>query len=209
MRLDNTPSLRAIWAGLAETRRATRLAGLAALALLVGLGVWWLCRPAPQAMIRPELTRPQLVLREGRLFASGQSRAFTGNLVEYFQNGALKSRSTVSNGLLQGVSEGWHTNGLLAVREHFVAGVSHGLRVKWYPSGATLSKVEIINGKLQGTFQRWYENGSLAEEIPMRQGQADGHSRAYYPSGYLKAQATMHQGELAEQKFWKDGERRE
>jgi antitoxin component YwqK of YwqJK toxin-antitoxin module len=209
MHLPTKPSLGSNQAGLARNRHTTLLAGLTVLVIVSGLGGGWLYRTAPPTRVLPELTRLQLFLREGRLYPTGLSQPFTGNLVEYFQNGSLKSRSMVSNGCLHGLSEGWHTNGQLAVREHFTAGVSHGQRVKWYPSGATLSQVDIVDGKLQGRFRRWHENGILAEEIEMRQGQADGVSRAYYPSGYLKAQATMHQGELAQQIFWKDGERKE
>ena len=38
--------------------------------------------------------------------------AVHGNMVEYYAPGRLQSRSVVSNGLLHGLSEGWHTNGV-------------------------------------------------------------------------------------------------
>src|SRR5262245_45827548 len=121
-----------------------------------------------------EVHRKDLELRAGRWYMAGQTNGFTGHLIEPYDNGAMKSRSAVSNGLLHGLSEGWHTNGQQQIVEHFVAGTSHGLRTKWYATGVKMSEVPIINGQLQGTFRRWHENGALAEQMEMRQGQAEG-----------------------------------
>lgn len=159
-------------------------------------------RPAPPT----EVSRKSLVVLDGRLCLRDQTNFFTGIMVDTDDNARLRSRSVVSNGLLEGVSEGFYTNGQRQVVEHFRAGVSHGLRTKWHPNGRKLSEVMIIGGKLDGTFRRWFEDGSLAEEIEMNQGSPDGLSRSFYPSGFLRAQARMEAGKLLEQKSWKDGE---
>jgi len=189
-----------------RNRSPLPLAAVLAVVVLGGLGFLsyhWLAPHRTQVL---EIRRPELVLRNGMLYQAGHTQPFSGTMVEFYPSGALKSRSAIVNGLLQGLSEGWHTNQQRAVSEHFRQGVSHGLRTKWYPSGAKMSEVMIVNGKLDGTFRRWHENGILAEEIEMRQGNADGLSRAFYASGFLKAQARLQNGKLIEQKFWKDGE---
>ena len=173
---------------------------LLAVAGFLALGGWWL-RPAKV----PEVPRAELELRQGRLFRVGQAGPFSGVMTEVYSNGAVKSRSQVVRGLIEGVSEGWHTNGQYAVKEHFHEGVSHGLRTKWYASGAKMSEVMIVRGKLHGTFRRWHENGTLAEQIEMRQGNAEGPSLAYYPSGFLRAQAKLENGRVLAQRFWPDG----
>ena len=155
----------------------------------------------------PEVDRSQLTLREGRLVGLGEAKPFTGVLTERYPNSGWKSRSPVSNGLLEGLSEGWFTNAMKQVEEHFQAGVSHGTRIKWHPNGKKLSEVLIVHGQLEGFFRRWHENGALAEEIPMKQGQADGVSRAYFPSGCLKAEARLREGKVLEHHYWNDGER--
>jgi len=160
--------------------------------------------PAPPAQAH----RKQLEFRDGRWYAPGQTNGFNGLLFETYDNGAMKSRSAVSNGWLQGLSQGWHTNGQLQVEEYFVAGLSHGRRTKWYANGAKMSEATIVEGKLHGTFRRWHENGAPAETMEMRQGQPEGLSCAYYPSGFLKAQARLHDGKLVEQRFWQDGQLR-
>jgi len=181
---------------------------LALVVAVIGCGgvlLWrfWLSPGAPQAV---EVSRADLTARGGRLYQAGQGQPFSGWLVERYPSGSIKSRSALVNGLLDGVSEGWRTNGQLQVREHFHRGLSHGLRTKWYANGNKLSEVTIVDGKLHGTFRRWHENGNLAEEIELRQGSPEGLSRAYYPSGCLKAEVRMENGKPVERKSWKDGE---
>jgi antitoxin component YwqK of YwqJK toxin-antitoxin module len=148
-------------------------------------------------------------MRAGAWFSPGETRGFTGFLLDTYDDGALKSRSAVSNGLLHGLSQGWHTNGQQQVEEHFVAGTSHGLRTKWHSNGQKLSAINIVNGNLQGTFRTWHENGERAEEVELKDGQPDGLSRSYFPSGFLKSQVTLQNGKVVEQRLWTEGEYRQ
>ncbi len=177
-----------------------------ALAAILAATAFLVFRPA-QTPPPAEVRRQALTLRDGRLYRPGEAIPFSGVMTEFHANGALQSRSGVSNGLLEGISEGWYTNGQIQVRERFVAGVSHGPRVKWHPNGRNLSEANIVQGNIEGVFRRWHENGSLAEEIPMKAGQPDGLARSYFASGFLKAEARLRNGQVVEQHFWKDGER--
>ncbi|MBL9170837.1 MAG: toxin-antitoxin system YwqK family antitoxin [Verrucomicrobiales bacterium] len=170
-----------------------------------------LCFLAPQLLVRraepwPEVLRSELRLLEGRLTRLGSSNAFSGFVIERYPAGLMMSRSAVSNGLLNGISQGWYTNGQIQVIEHFQNGISHGLRTKWYEGGQKLSEVEVVQGKLSGRFQRWHETGGLAEEVELRDGLPEGVSRSYFASGSLKARAELRQGKVVGQEFWKDGE---
>jgi len=181
---------------------------------VVGL-IWFLNRHvAPstgtdQVDSNVEVLKSGLELKAGHLYRIGSTDLFTGLMLERSANDLLRSRTAVSNGLLQGLSEGWHTNGQLQVTEYFKEGVSHGLRTKWYPSGAKLSEGEIVDGKFHGTFRRWTETGSLAEQVEFTDGQPDGLSLAYYPSGFLKARIFMDKGKVLEKNYWPDGEQKE
>ena len=189
--------------GWLRARRAAGLPALVAVAGLIGFQVLRLRSPKPAPVL--EATTEQLILRQGRMYRTNQAEPFTGALVERYPGGVLKSRSRLVAGLLEGISEGWHTNGQIAVREHFKAGVAHGLRTKWYEQGKLLSETTIREGEHDGTFRRWHENGQLAEAVEMKQGHPEGVSSAYYPSGCLKARTRIQDGQLVEQKFWKDG----
>jgi antitoxin component YwqK of YwqJK toxin-antitoxin module len=173
----------------------------------------WVVRPArprPTTAVvaaLPELASTNLVRLDGRWCQSqaGRTNPFTGILLEYFPGGPLQSRSMVSNGLLEGLSEFWHTNGQLQAREYYHTNFSNGPRTKWYPDGRKLSEATIVQGKMQGVFRRWYENGKLAEEIPMRDGKIEGVGHGYYESGYLKTEITIHDGQVVTAKNWPDG----
>lgn len=186
---------------LAIRARAALCAGLLAAALTA-------CKRAELAP-PPEMPRAALVLKDGRLFRDAQAAPFTGFVVEQYAGGRLQSRSSVSNGLLQGLSEGFHTNGAVQVRELFVAGLSHGTRTKWFDSGAKQSEAEIVQGRLHGIFRRWNEAGTLVEQIELRAGQPDGVSLAFHPDGSLKARVRMHAGQVLGREDFKPGERRE
>jgi hypothetical protein len=155
----------------------------------------------------PETPRSALSLREGRLYDNATSNLFSGLVAEHYDATLRKSRSVVSNGLLEGLSEGWYTNGQKQVEEHFQAGVSCGVRTKWYENGQKCAEANIVDGKIEGVFRRWHTNGVLSQEITMKGNQPDGLSRSYYPSGCLKADATLRGGNVVEQHFLKDGER--
>jgi antitoxin component YwqK of YwqJK toxin-antitoxin module len=163
-------------------------------------------RPSAPPVTVPETLRRALVLTDGRWYRRGDTNPFTGIMADYHPGGEPLAKCEVSNGLLNGLSETWYTNGQLQVREHFKHGISDGLREKWYENGSRLSQANIVEGKVIGTFQSWHENGQLSEQINMKDGQADGTAFAYYPSGFLKAETSVHDGQVLERKLWNDGE---
>src|ERR1043165_5530167 len=163
-------------------------------------------RKHPMPIQKDQASPGSLLLREGRWYRQGGGQPFTGILSDYYPDGTPKSRSVVSNGFLEGISEGWHTNGQKQLTEFYHGGVSHGLRTKWYASGPKLSEVTVVHGKLEGTFSRYYEDGRLAESITLKDGLPDGRSCSYYPSGCVKADAQLIAGKVIAEKFWNDHE---
>jgi antitoxin component YwqK of YwqJK toxin-antitoxin module len=111
--------------------------------------------------------------------------------------------------LLEGLSEGWFTNGVLQVSEHFIKGLSHGLRTKYHENGAKLSEANIVSGTIEGIYQRWHENGMLAERVYLINGIADGEAASYFPDGSLKARVRLDHGTVVEQQFVKKEAARE
>jgi antitoxin component YwqK of YwqJK toxin-antitoxin module len=188
-------------------KRGTRTAFWGVILVLVA-GLWaFLDRmPQPSPPVTVEVSRAYLTLKHGRLYRGKESRPFTGVMTEHYPTGVMKSRSVISNGVLAGVSEGWHTNGVMQVREHFKQGVSDGVRTKWHANGRKASETTVVSGKLDGRFLRWDEEGRILESIEMKAGEPDGVSTAWYPSGFVKARARMANGKVVEQQSWKDGE---
>jgi antitoxin component YwqK of YwqJK toxin-antitoxin module len=162
--------------------------------------------PPPLAPISLEVASNRLELRDGRLVRRGSKSPFNGFVFERYADGKLKSRAMVAAGLLHGISEGWHTNGVLQVREHFENGISHGLREKWFSSGVLQSHAEIFNGKLEGMFYQWSPQGNLADTIEMKQGIPQGIARSFYPGGSVKVEARIEGGKPVAHNTFTEGE---
>ncbi|MBC8002466.1 MAG: toxin-antitoxin system YwqK family antitoxin [Opitutaceae bacterium] len=176
--------------------------------LLIQRPAWFF--PSTASITRlPSAGTSELSLREGRLYRAGETVGFTGLMLETYEGGVQKSRTSISNGLIHGLSEGWHTNGQLQVSEVFKEGKSHGIRTKYYSNGTNLSQATIVDGRIEGQFRRWHENGRLAEQIDMKDGVPHGVSLTYFPSGYLRAQTVLSNGATVTQKFWRDGQVKE
>src|SRR5262245_28043547 len=146
--------------------------------LLLGLAFFLATRrrsPVPATF--PEVHRTNLQLRVDRWYSLAATTGFTGFLLDTYEDGSLKSRSAVSNGLLHGLSQGWYTNGQQQVEEHFLDGTSEGMRAKWHPNGQKRSEVMVRHGNLHGVFRSWHENGLPAEEVELTDGLPEGLSR--------------------------------
>lgn len=83
---------------------------LCAVALLILLFIRQ-SKPAEPSPTLPEVQSRLLTIKEGRLQLNGQTNAFLGWMMETNAHGGLLSRSFVSNGVLEGTSEGYYTNG--------------------------------------------------------------------------------------------------
>ena len=163
-------------------------------------------------------TLDELKKEENGLHFKSTGELFTGYLTEYYpvsktnqlqqvQDGGsqLKSRSVVRGGKLNGLSEGWYSDGQQQVVEIFVDGKSHGVRVKWHRNGWKSAEDAIENGELNGPCRKWHDNGQLAEEMTMVAGQADGRARSWHPDGSQKAEILLEKGKVVKQQFWEEG----
>jgi antitoxin component YwqK of YwqJK toxin-antitoxin module len=178
------------------------------LVLVSGAFALFLTRPKQPEAIREALLT-EIFRTNGLVFKKGESKPFSGALLDVGLAGEVVSRTLLKGGLINGISEGWYTNGILQVREYFVDGVEEGLREKWYPDGTPMLKGTLVAGKFEGVFERWHTNGQIAETMTMRDGKPDGEVTSYYPSGYKKTLTVLKGGVLISQTSWKDGEARD
>jgi antitoxin component YwqK of YwqJK toxin-antitoxin module len=183
------------------------VAVMLAMAVLAGVVVLVGRSRKPVTPPRAERLVSELVRQDGGLADPATGRLFTGWLLDRYPDGALRSKSWLSNGVLQGLSEGWYPNGVQEIREHFVAGKSQGSVTRWREDGTMLSEGIAVDGRLEGIFRRWHSNGQLAEEATLRLGVPEGVSRAWYPDGSLRAEVQLDGGTVVRQQFWKAGER--
>ncbi len=179
------------------------LGGLLALGGLTAL-LFYPKQTIPGTVVEVVITN--IFKTNGIIWKMGDTKPFTGDLLDLYPDGKILSRSEIKKGKLQGVSRGYYTNAVLQIQEHFVGGVSDGLREKWYPDGKLQMRGMIVAGEFHGDFSRWHTNGQLSEVLKMNKGKADGEAFSYYPSGYRKSFARITAGDLSSQVLWKDGE---
>jgi antitoxin component YwqK of YwqJK toxin-antitoxin module len=173
-----------------------------ALAAIVTVLLWkpW-HRPPPGPR---ELTRSQLDLRDGRVYASGEAQPFAGHLIEDYKPGVRKLTIEVRDGKLHGRSCGWFPEGQPEIDEQFVEGTSHGPRTRWHPNGQRKSLAQIEHGQVAGEYLEWHDNGQLAVRMTLRDGQPEGAVEAWHPSGTLKSRVRFEQGRQVIREDWTD-----
>lgn len=146
--------------------------------------------------------------RDGLLYRRNSTTPFTGWMLDVREDGGLRSRTHVSFGLLEGVSEGYYSDGALQIREHFSRGIPEGLRTTWSAAGHKVSEGTFVAGKQEGLYRRWHENQTPEIEAAFLNGKPNGISRAWYASGFLKAETLMREGEVLERHDYQDGQQR-
>lgn len=183
-------------------RRACILAGFLALGI-AGIR-FWLKAPGEVRVTPPELRRSELTLREGRLYAEGDPKPFTGLLYDTSSPGVRKLEIEIRDGKAHGRSYGYRENGGLEVEEFFTEGVSHGVRTRWDEQGRKKSTTQIEHGKLNGPYLEWHDNGKKAVEMTLRNDQPEGVAEAWHPNGELKSRTRFVDGKMVERKFFPD-----
>ena len=149
-----------------------------------------------------EAVRSELDLRDGVLYLHGETRPFSGLLVEDFTKGQRKLAIDVRYGKVNGISRGWYDNGQREVEETFVAGVSDGLRTRWHRNGQKKSEEHIEHGHVNGPYVEWYDNGRKAVTMTVRDGQPEGEVMAWYPDGAPKSRSHFAGGKMVDREFF-------
>jgi len=82
---------------------------------------------------------------------------------EYYSNGKLYKRKNYKNGIIDGLFEMWYENGKLSLLSSYKNLGYDGLCDKYYENGQLHSRKNYIDNKLNGLYEVWNVN-SLPEE---------------------------------------------
>ena len=80
-------------------------------------------------------------IREGIAYVKGETKAFTGIIKSYYDNGALKEDIPYKDGKENGIAKGY------------------------YPNGNLEAEISSKDNKLEGLSKTYHENGNLRTEI--------------------------------------------
>ena len=83
------------------------------------------------------ITRGQLVVRNGIVYKMGSDRPFTGTHLDFYKNGQLTEKNNYKNGKFHGPREGYLQNGQLEWFEN-------------YKNGQLIERNNYKNGKFHG-----------------------------------------------------------
>lgn len=100
---------------------------------------------------------------EGIWIKKGSAIPFTGQFIEYYDNGKVKGKGV------------------------FKAGVVDSLRTTYYENGNKKRDVNYSNGILNGFDKQYHENGNVKQEGIFKNGKLEGQSKVYYESGVVQA----------------------
>ncbi len=124
-----------------------------------------------------EITVDKIQVRNGLYYAINEEKPFTGNIVDFFNNGQKRIQIEIKNGIPEGKAICWFENGFKD-REFFVKGFYMEI------DGSKFDYDHLQNLVLNGLFKYSEENGEkVFEEYYYNDNRIDGHWINYYSNG--------------------------
>ncbi|WP_299434836.1 hypothetical protein [uncultured Maribacter sp.] len=141
-----------------------------------------------------DISNVDLKLRNGVIYY--KERAFTGNLVSYYQNNKIASDIQYVEGRKHGYEKKWYATNNLAEERFYTNGIKVGVHRAWWKN-RTLKFVYYFNSKGQyhGATKEWYTTGQLYKDFNYINGIESGKQRLWKPSGMIKANYEVINGE--------------
>lgn len=125
---------------------------------------------------------------DGLWTKKGEKTAFTGQFVEYFDNGKIKGNGEFKDGLVHGLRTVYNENGTKKLERYYTNGINDGASIEYYPSGQKKQEANFKNGKEDGTFKAFYEDGQVQAILNFSNGVQQGDYFEFTPDGKLKTQ---------------------
>lgn len=108
-----------------------------------------------------------------------------------------RTESTYKDGLLEGPSWRWYSNGQLELEINYKDGNREGV-VRWWFENGQLRRQTTYNkdGREEGFVQQWHANGQLKAEGYLRHGYPEGLVRTWHENGQLNEEECFSNYEL-------------
>ena len=86
-------------------------------------------------------------IREGIAYVKGETKAFTGIIKSYYDNGALKKDIPYKDGKKEGLSKAYYKNGNLLSEDNYKDDKLEGLSKVYYENGNLIAEYYYKDGK--------------------------------------------------------------
>lgn len=108
---------------------------------------------------------------------------FTGVIYVLSKNGSVEAEDEYRDGLLWGLSRGWHPSGQLAFEFHNEAGLRTGMGREWHENGRLASETLYEFG-LKKARKGWDLRGTLVEDYQLKESDPDYKTLLIYRRAY-------------------------
>jgi tetratricopeptide (TPR) repeat protein len=125
---------------------------------------------------------------DGLWTKKGEKTSYTGQFIEYFENGNIKGKGEFKNGLVHGLRTVYYENGNISLERNYSNGIIDGSSIEYYASGQVKQEANFKNGKEDGTLRAFYESGHAKAILTFSNGIQQGDYFEYSSDGKLKAQ---------------------
>lgn len=105
------------------------------------------------------------------LYYTFDGATFTGTVVEHHENGQMKSKLTVIDGLVSGKAEFFTVEGVLAESGMYKDGMKHGEWIQLGKNGVRTGQAFYKMGKKDGVWMVWDETGKKRCQMVYADGQ--------------------------------------
>ena len=125
-----------------------------------------------------------LVERDGLWYEKFSKEPYTGEMVDWSEEGQLVERGFYENGLKIGLWEKYYGNGNIQEKSNYLNGKLEGFHQWFHEDGSLSIRSNYEDGIQEHYSERYYENGSLMEGISLE----------FYDYGPLKKRFTYVKG---------------
>lgn len=125
----------------------------------------------------------------------GETKPFTGEFIEYSENGDIKGKGVFRNGLVDGLRIMYFENGGKSMERYYKAGQNEGSSIEYYSNGQVKQETIFKGGKENGVLKAYYENGKIHAILNFVDGVQQGDYYEYSIEGKLIAQYYFRDGE--------------
>ena len=112
---------------------------------------------------------------------------------------STKSNDTVSiksyvNGVLDGISKGWYSNGQLMETRSYKNGQKNGSQIAYFENGQMKFEFIAENDRYEGELREWNSDGRLIHLATFENGQEAGAQKMWYDNGKVRANYVIIKG---------------
>jgi len=148
-----------------------------------------------------EVHYDRTVERDYLFYEINSQTPFTGDVVDFFENGQLEYRGTYVDGMLNGPTYRYYENGNQELMSNYIDDVGNGVHEKYHENGQLASRYIELDGRYNGLEKEFQENGLLIQETNWKEGRRHGLNVVYHANGQLAYKMKFQDGKQADGKY--------